>query len=40
MDATERKQLESMYAEMAPDLKLAKEINPMLTHVCGSDKKL
>ncbi len=48
MDATELKRLKeleeenrrlkSMYAELALDLKLAKEMDPMLTHVCGSEK--
>lgn len=50
MDATELKRLKdleeenrrlkAMYAELALDLKLAKEMDPMLTHVCGSEKKL
>jgi putative transposase len=48
MDATELKRLKdleeenrrlkAMYAELALDLKLAKEMDPMLTHVCGSEK--
>ncbi len=36
----ENRRLKAMYAELALDLKLAKEMDPMLTHVCGSEKKL
>lgn len=48
MDATELKRLKdleeenrrlkAMYAELALDLKSAKEMDPMLTHVCRSEK--